>query len=320
MSDAVVTTRPRVTVAMPVYNGEEFLAPAVESILGQTMGDFELIVTDNASTDATEEMVRGWMRQDARIRYDRSPVNRGLAWNWNRAVPMARGHYFKWAAADDVHLPRYLERTVERLEDDPTAVLAHSRTAWIDEHGQVQGARPTGLAMDAPTPHERFHALTHRGWGCFPLFGVIRREALQRTGLHGAYPRSDRALLAELGLHGRLVEVDEVLFHHRDFSGRVTRATDLRTRYPIFSGGAVPAVPTPYWDLLGGFVGGVRRAPLPAVEKAHCLLALHDYAWRDRRHLVREAAQRVAYPPARRGRSPRVDPATTQPTAPASQQ
>ncbi len=79
---------------------------------------------------------------------------------------------------------------------------------------------------------------------------------IRRTGLHGAYPRSDRTLLAELGLYGRLVEVDEVLFHHREFGGRVTRATDLRTRYPIFTGGDVPDAPLPHWDLLAGFVTG----------------------------------------------------------------
>lgn len=285
-------TAPLVTVALPVYNGERFLADAIESLLGQTLGDFELLVCDNASTDATVPMVQEYARQDPRIRLLPSPVNRGLAWNWNRAVPEARGRFFKWAAADDVHLPEYLARTVERLETDRTAVLAHSLSVDVDENGTPFRAVPTELAMDAPTAHERFHALTRRGWACIPLFGVIRTEVVRRTGLHGAYPRSDRALLAELGLHGRLVEVDEVLFHHREFSGRVTRATDLRTRYPVFTGGPVPDAPLPHWDLLAGFLGGVRRAPLPPGEKARCVAALYDYLWEDKRALLGDLRRR----------------------------
>lgn len=291
---------PQLSIAFPVYNGERFLAPAMESLLCQTMGDFELLVCDNASTDATVDMVRDYMRHDRRIRLHTSPVNLGLAWNWNRAVPMARGRYFKWAAADDVHLPEYLARTVERLETDPGAVLAHSLSVDIDETGTPFRAVPTQPVMDAPTPHERFHELTRRGWACIPLFGVVRTDVIRRTGLHGAYPRSDRTLLAELGLHGRLVEVDEVLFHHREFGGRVTRATDLRTRYPIFTGGDVPDAPLPHWDLLAGFVDAVRRAPLPPAEKARCLVALWDYTWESKRALLGDLRRRVTFVATRR--------------------
>ncbi|WP_129336158.1 glycosyltransferase family 2 protein [Cellulomonas endophytica] len=308
---------PLVTVALPVYNAQEFLTPAVESLLGQTMGDLELVITDNASTDATEDMVRAWMREDDRIRYDRAPVNRGLAWNWNRAVPMARGRYFKWAAADDMHLPGYLEATVGLLEEDPTAVLAHCRTMDVDENGQFLGLVPNGLAMDAATPHERFHALTHKGWPCVQIFGLMRLDVLRMTGLHGAYPRSDRALLAEMGLHGRLVEVPEVLFHRREYSGRTTRATDLRTRYPVFTGGPVPPAPMPHWDLLEGFLAGLRRAPLPAAERARCLAALSDYTQVSTRGLLRELQRRTFHVAGLSGRSTPKAPAVALAAAPA---
>ncbi len=292
---------PLITVAMPLYNAERFLVPAVESILAQTVGDFELLVTDNASTDATQDLVRGWMRDDPRIRYERSDVNRGLAWNWNRAVPLARGQYFKWAAADDVHLPTFLERTLDRLRTDPSAVLAHSRTEDIDDDGVPVGEVVTDVAMDAPTPHERFHALTRRGWACLPTFGLIRLDVLRSTGLHGAYPRSDRALLAELGLHGRLVEVDEVLFQHREHAGRVTRATDLRTRYPVFTGQPAPPAPLPHWDLLAGYLSGLSRSDLPPIERARCLLTLADYVWMDKRPMLREVRDRVRHVAGRPG-------------------
>jgi glycosyltransferase involved in cell wall biosynthesis len=303
---------PLVTIALPVYNGEQFLTSAVESLLAQTMGDFELIVCDNASTDATEDMVRDWMRRDSRIRYIPSPVNRGLAWNWNRAVPEARGRYFKWAAADDVHLPDYLRRTVEVLDTDPTAVLAHCRTVDIDEDGVLIEPVPGRAGMDAATPHERFRAMSRRSWKSVQVFGLTRLPQLRRTGLHGAYPSSDLVLLAELGLQGRLVEIDEVLFHRREYSGRVTRMTTPAARYPFFTGQPAPAAPMPHWDLLRGFVTAVARAPLPPPEKARCLMELRDFVGGHYRRMVREVQWRVL--PGTRPAEERQAPSTRPPS------
>ena len=276
------------SVALPVYNGEELLERSVRSILTQDHENLELIISDNASSDGTEEMCRTIAAGDRRVRYERSEVNRGLAWNWNRCVSMARGDFFKWAAADDEHAPAYVRRTLERLRSDRDVSLAHCRTVDIDETGQVTGEVLNDLRMDAPSPHERFRELTRRGYSSVQVFGLVRTETLRKTALHGAYPRSDRVLLAELGLHGRLVEVDEVLFRRREYAGRVTRSFDLRERYPIFTGEPVRGPVYPQWRLLRGFLGAVSRAPLTPVERLRCVAALLPFCVHGRGSLKRE--------------------------------
>src|SRR5215207_1517689 len=110
------TDLPRVSVGLPVYNGENYLAEAIDSVLAQTYQNFELIISDNASTDSTEEICRDYAARDRRIRYFREPQNRGAAWNFNHTFELARGEYFKWVAHDDVIGPQYLARTVDQLD------------------------------------------------------------------------------------------------------------------------------------------------------------------------------------------------------------
>ena len=230
-------SRPTVSIGLPVYNAERYLRESLDSLLAQTFCDFEVVVCDNASNDDTAAIAADYARRDPRVRVYRADRNHGLAWNWNRAFALASGRYFKWAAADDVHLPHYLERTLGVLLADPDAVLVHSRTVEVDEDG-VEGPEVIkDLRTDGCDVAARFHELTRKGWPCVDVFGLVRAEVLAQTGLHGRYPRSDRALLAELGLHGRLVQVPEVLFHRREFAGRVTRSHDLTSRYEVFTAG-----------------------------------------------------------------------------------
>ena len=112
---------PRLSVGLPVYNGENFLAESLEAMLGQSYQDFELIISDNASTDGTGDICRRYARQDSRVRYIRQPLNIGLARNHNCLVAEARGELFKWASHDDLYARDLLERCVERtdVEDGP---------------------------------------------------------------------------------------------------------------------------------------------------------------------------------------------------------
>ncbi|MGO1973137.1 MAG: glycosyltransferase family 2 protein [Propionibacteriaceae bacterium] len=277
-------SRPLVSIGLPVYNGERFLRQSIDSLLRQDFTDFELIIADNASTDGTAAIITE-AAGDRRVRVLRHRVNQGLAANWNSVVPLARGHYFKWAAADDVHQPGYLTATVRLLEEHPEVALAHSRTLTIDEFGTVVGEVHPGVAMDHPNTRARFRSLSRSGWPCVQVFGLTRLRTLQRTGLHGAYPRSDRPLLAEIGLYGKLVNVDEPLFLRRDFGGRATRSHDLRQRYAVFTGRSMGPRVFPEWDLYRGFLGGVRRAGLPPADTVACTRALMSAMWFHRKTL-----------------------------------
>ena len=107
-----------VSVGLPVYNGARYLPAAIDSLLSQTFEDFELIISDNGSTDETERICRGYAARDPRVRYVRSDVNRGLLWNFRNVLELARAPRFKWMAHDDICAPEFLRRCMEELDAD----------------------------------------------------------------------------------------------------------------------------------------------------------------------------------------------------------
>lgn len=269
---------PKISIGLPVHNGERFLPAAIDSVLSQSYADFELIISDNASSDATDDIIRDYARRDHRIRHYRLPQNIGAAPNFNRLVHLARGRFFKWASHDDVTGERFLERCLAPLADDPSYVLSFSHAVDIDEQGQylkpVYDSR-FSLHADSQSPAERFRYLTCVNHSCLAIFGLIRIDALKRKPLIGPYPGSDRVLLAELSLMGKFFEVPEVLLFHREHTGRSTRALpELQRRFrwfnPSFNGKRV----YPNWRILREYLNAVQRSSLPMHTKLRCLLQL----------------------------------------------
>ena len=213
--------KPRVSIGLPVYNGANYIAAAIESILGQTFTDFELIISDNASIDGTEGICRKFAAQDSRVRYSRLEENVGAAKNFNRTVELARGEYFKWAAHDDMLDPEHLAKSVAALDGNPSAILACSGVVAIDDRGEVKepfSGELTNIASASVA--DRFGDLV---WGkhlCYEVFGLIRSDALRKTPLIGAYITSDRNLLAELSLMGPFVLIPEPLLRIRHHGTR----------------------------------------------------------------------------------------------------
>ncbi|MGR9099756.1 MAG: glycosyltransferase family 2 protein [Gammaproteobacteria bacterium] len=217
---------PRVSIGLPVYNGENFLAAAVDSILGQTYPDFELILSDNCSTDRTEEICRHYALRDSRIRYIRNDRNLGAHPNYNQTVNLATGEYFKWAAHDDLLSSEWLEKCVDLMDKNPDAVLCHSLVKIIDNHDNPLSIYDSNLQKArSRRASERFGDLILFKHLCSEVFGLIRSNALHKTSLLGFYRGSDRAFLAELSLTGRFVYIPEPLICLREHPDRYSRAT-----------------------------------------------------------------------------------------------
>jgi glycosyltransferase involved in cell wall biosynthesis len=202
---------PLVSIGLPVFNGEAFIGRALESLLAQDFRDFEIIVCDNASQDATTKIVAAYADRDTRILLHRNPRNLGLAGNFNRTFELSRGKYFKWAAHDDWHAPESLRVTVQAMEENPAATLCTTGVSLVNEHGVefdrwVQPADLTG-----PEPHRRMHQLLLTLGETHPMYGLIRASALAQTQLIQGYLGSDRTLLSELSLLGPFVDVPEIL-------------------------------------------------------------------------------------------------------------
>lgn len=266
-----MTDHPRVTVGLPVYNGEEYLAETLDSLLGQTYANFELIIGDNGSTDATQQICATYAAQDKRIRYLRSKENRGATWNYNRLVPLARGEYFRWTAHDDLVEPTYLEKCVAALDEQPDAALVFPQTMLINEENRPLQLYLNRLELRAPTPHERLRQL-FRGPGlCNPIFGLIRTETLQKSVLIQSYPDSDRVLLGQLALYGRFYEVKEPLFLRRIHPKTSVAANpDFRSRTAWFDPRQRANIQLPKWRRFRGYASAINKADIETTEKVRC--------------------------------------------------
>jgi glycosyltransferase involved in cell wall biosynthesis len=286
---------------MPVFNGERFIEEAISSIVGQTFADFELIISDNASTDRTEEICRAWEGRDGRIRYGRNPTNLGAAENYNRLFREASGRYFKWAAHDDICAPEFVERCVDVLEKDPSVVLCYPRSVFIDERGERLFEYSEQADYTDTRPHRRLRTwLMERpgGW-CNLVFGVIRSESLGKTALIGKYAASDYVLIAELGLLGKLVELDAPLFLRRDHPGRsgVAHAGVVRTTLWFDTAAKKKGVYLPRWRWLVEYLRAVGRVPVGLAERVRCGAVVLRWAIRFRYQLGNDlvtAARTVA--------------------------
>ncbi|WP_154795462.1 glycosyltransferase family 2 protein [Occultella kanbiaonis] len=209
-------SKPRLTIGLPVYNGEAHLAETLESLLAQDFTDFELIVGDNASTDRTRAILHEFAARDSRIILELSEVNRGAAWNYNRLVTAARGDYFKWAAADDLIAPTFLSACVAALDEHPDAVLAYAPTTLIDDSGSRIRDHADGLDLTQSAPWERMRQFAAKRWLCNPCFGVARTDVMRaQTMLITANRSSDVTFLAQMAMAGKIVEVPERLFYRR---------------------------------------------------------------------------------------------------------
>lgn len=275
---------PLVTLGLPVYNGENYLRQALESLLSQTFTDWELILSDNGSTDGTEAICREFAARDARVRYYRESVNRGATWNFNRVFHLSRSPLFRWAAHDDVCSPQLLERCVAALRSRPDAVLAYPRTRIIGPRNEHLEDYPIRLRTDSPDPAVRFHDCICVDHACFAIFGLMRADWLRRTPLLGSFVGADRNLLAELSLLGPFTEIPEILFHRRDHPGTSTRQfPSAKDRAAWFGGDAhTPLSPTlrrawGYWESL-------NRVPLAPRDRLACLGVLGKWAGARMRH------------------------------------
>jgi glycosyltransferase involved in cell wall biosynthesis len=269
---AFMQRTPRVTIGLPVYNGELFLAQAVDSILAQTYQDFELVISDNGSTDRTQAICEACATRDTRVRYHRYEQNRGAAWNFNNTFRLARGEYFKWQCHDDLLEPPMIEQCVDVLDREPAVVVCYPRVRFINAQGETIKLWADGLDMRSVHPHERLHHfLYHRNkLHLESQFGLFRSQAFATTGLMGTIPYSETILMAELALRGQFRELPEYTFLkrlHANNSLAVYSLYDLGSFLDPRRKNKVRLVWVErYWE----FIKAVQRAQLPPRERLRC--------------------------------------------------
>jgi glycosyltransferase involved in cell wall biosynthesis len=265
---------PRLSIGLPVYNGGRYLAESLDALLGQSYEDFELIISDNASTDDTSEICRHYESQDARVRYRRQPHNIGLSPNHNFVVNEARGDLFKWASYDDLYARELLARCVVALDEHPDAVLAHSWTAHIDSSDAVFAAPAYPLATDAASAPERFRSVLFESGGD-DIYAVIRTSALRKVMPLNSYHHAEHTIVAALSLRGPFHEVPEWLYFRRDHPQQAERAyAAMRARCTNMDRRRANRLRHPlarlYAEYLWGYVTAIHRAPLTSADRRAC--------------------------------------------------
>lgn len=218
-SDRVTAPRPPVlSVGLPVYNGEKWIAETIDSILQQSFGEFELIISDNASTDQTEAICRNIAANDTRVRYHRNRSNIGLYKNFDHVFELASGKYFKWAACSDYCLEGFFEKCVEVLDSRPDVVLVYPRTYLLFDGPDGEPCAmeyDDNLSIEDDRPSTRFREYLSRERINNVMHGIIRVSALRQTSLMRPMPGSDISMVAELSLLGKFVEIPDRLFARR---------------------------------------------------------------------------------------------------------
>jgi glycosyltransferase involved in cell wall biosynthesis len=290
------------SIGVPVFNGERFLRRTVESLLAQTFDAFELVISDNASTDGTERIARDLAAADSRIAFHRQPRNLGLAANHRFLARRASARYFKWASSDDLYDPRYLERCIEILEKDAGVVLAYARALFIDEEARpLSKIEDPGFPLDFEPASARLRYVVEAGHWINALHGVIRTEALLATRIWPNYPSGDYVLLGELCMRGRFVEIPEQLFLRRIHAQASSHLARDRERILPYVTGEV-GFSLPSWYRLRDHLRTVLVSEIGAREKLSLIrLVLRMARWqRDRLRADLAFAMRVAISRVRR--------------------
>ncbi len=206
-----------VSIGMPVYNGDRYLRQALDSILAQDYENFELIISDNASTDQTWEICVEYAAKDKRIRLEQNNTNLGAATNFNRVFELSTSDYFMWAAHDDLWDKTYISKCLKTLQNHPECVLCCSEVTFIDAEGN-KNAEWTHFCKNRETvgmeiPQRINHLIAQINW--YEIYGIIRSHSLKKTKLTSNNYGSDVILLLELLLLGNFVKVPEALFYYR---------------------------------------------------------------------------------------------------------
>jgi glycosyltransferase involved in cell wall biosynthesis len=262
---------PRVSIGLPVRNGEKYIGRAIDSLIAQDYQDFEVVICDNASDDATPDIVRGYAARDPRIKFHENGRDIGQIANMNRVFELASGEYFRWTGMDDWFEPNYISKSVEYLDLEPCVIAVSTYIKYSDDGGNEFYTEYTGERMESPEPHRRFSRMLwffqvdYRYYD--PHYAMYRRSALQQTRLLQVAFGPDNILSAELSLVGPFGHIPECLSYRR----RVPAAyDDKEVLHALYHPDQPHALRPSASRLCSNFNVLVSTAPLTGFQKAVC--------------------------------------------------
>ena len=294
-------SNPLISVGMPVYNGEQFVEAAVRSILNQTYPHFELIISDNASTDRTAEICHDLASEDDRITYSENSKNIGAAGNYNKLFAMSSGEFFRWANADDISGPELHAKCLAVLRSEPQAVLAYGKNRFIDAEGTETQGKDDNLDLQQDKPSDRFIKFYQVVGFTNVIYGLMRSSAVAQTALmgDGSFPSADINFMAALTLQGKFIEIPEYLFYRRWHTGASsweTVANDEEVQKEFWNAGSFDFT-LPTWKQRLADFRSVGSASMCLAEKRKLYFFLLRSMYWQKKELFRELGQAIGSGP-----------------------
>lgn len=287
----MTTETPTLSIGVPVHNEGSRLRPTLESLLAQDFSDFELIISDNASTDDTEAVCAEYVARDPRVRYYRNEANQGAIANFNRVFELSRGKYFMWAGGHDLWSTGMTSACVKVLEHDPMVVLCCPAKTKIDLDGNVVQEVPCRLDTRqlSGDPAARFLLFLWGGPHALTIMGVMRSSTLHQVGTFRATYGPDLVLLARLSLAGAAATIPQERYFSRVVRSDLSfRQQQERYRQSFFSANERPRRWCPVWRFGSQLCRAVLTARLSLSSKAFLLLNVFVYMLRMRPFLLSE--------------------------------
>lgn len=276
----------KVTVGMPAYNGEKFIADAIQCVLDQSYKDLVLLISDNASTDATEDICRDLAGRDERIVYVRHEKNLGATANYNFLAQQASSEYFKWHSCNDLLSRDMIERCVAALDAHDDVALVYAKTRLFVE--SLADARAYGedpLADQDNALHRFIHVIDDMALNNI-MNGVLRLDALRRTSMLREFFYADRTMMAELALQGKLVEDRECQFYRRMDEESATQMKSEDEVLKHFDPSWKRPLPFTNWRVYWSFLTGLWASDIGVGPATSGSLKVARRAWWSKSHLV----------------------------------
>lgn len=279
MHSACAESLPRVSIGMPVYNGERWLDETLQALRAQTLSDFEVIISDNASVDATPAICARHAAQDARIRYYRNARNIGANRNYVAVLKRARAEYFKWTSSNDLCDPRFLERCVGALEAEPGAALAYPGTILFADNPREGTLYEGDLSVMQESAAARFAYVMCKMRLNNAVNGVIRTALLRRSHFE-TFQSADIVMMGELALLGKFVRIAEPMFFRRMSEESATLLQDRVAKERHIEPSATAPLRWQHWKYQWGVMrGAMLLAPLGSQKLAAVIFALKSIVW-----------------------------------------
>jgi glycosyltransferase involved in cell wall biosynthesis len=283
---------PKVTIGLPIYNGQKYIAAAIDSHLSQSFGDLRLVISDNGSTDGTPDICADYAKADSRVTYLRSPENRGILWNHRRVMEtMESSQYFRWAGADDILEPGLLGAMVTLLDSRPEVEAVMPATKNIDGDGEIIGSMDRTLDLQSPSVIERGEKILVASYQHVVAYGLLRVSSLKvmRTGPN--YIGWDPVFIWELALRGQIAQLESPALLRRFHRGSISRVKTVKEMRKWVEPNAKGGMNFPHWTWSYERVRALLATPLSTRDKLRLTkLLARDVLWH-RAKLARDVWQ-----------------------------